>query len=553
MSSQVMSNSAHVPRVLILGGGFGGVAVAKELESLGRKLPGGVEVTMISKTNYLLFLPMLPEAASGSLELTHILSPLRSLLPRTKVRVETVESIDLEKHTVTTVQPSTRREQVLEWDYLVIAVGNIVELGAMAGVAHHGLPIKTIGDALHIRNRALEMLDGAEASTNAADRQRLLTFVVAGAGFSGVEVAAELNAFLRDATRAYHTISPKDIRLILLHGGKRILPELSPGLAAFAQRELEKQGVEVRLETRIMAATAQEVICGGGERIPTHSLIVAFGAGPNAVVRALDVPKERGRIKVEQTLQVIGHPRVWAVGDCAAATNTSTGLPSPPTAQFALRQGRTAGRNVAAAIAGRPLENFTFGGLGQLVSLGGHTGVAEMLGRIRLSGILAWAMWRGFYLFRLPGIERKLRVFLDWLLDLFMSRDLAQLNVQRTERVAMAHYEPGQVIVRQGDPADAFYVIMDGKVQVVREQDDGTEVEVDQMMRGDAFGEVGLLQHRRRNATIRALTPVDVVALTSGDFDLLAGSWEHLGQLLQRTAADRFEPQAAQGNTVGGS
>jgi NADH dehydrogenase len=230
---------------------------------------------------------------------------------------------------------------------------------------------------------------------------------------------------------------------------------------------------------------------------------------------------------------------VWAVGDCAAATNIRTGQPSPPTAQFALRQGRTAAQNVAAAIAGRPQEKFAFGGLGQLVSLGGHTGVAELLGRIRLSGVLAWAMWRGFYLFRLPGVERKFRVFLDWLLDLFTSRDLAQLNVQRTERVAMAHYEPGQVIIRQGDPADAFYVMVEGTVQVVREQEDGTEIEVDQMTRGDAFGEVGLLQHRRRTATIRALTPVDVVALTSGDFDVLAHSWEHLGQMLQRTADQR--------------
>jgi NADH dehydrogenase len=542
LSGQTAVNTGEPARVLILGGGFAGVAVAQELEKLVRRLTRPVEVTLVSKTNYLLFLPMLPEAASGSVELTHIMSPLRLLIPHTRVRIESVQSIDIAQQTVTTLQPSTRREQVLPWDYLVIALGNMVDLSGLAGVAQHGLPIKTIGDALYIRNRAIEMLDGAEAAINPDERRRLLTFVVAGGGFSGVELAAELNAFLRDAARAYHTILPQDIRLVLLHSGERILPELSASLASFAQRQLQKQGIEVKLRTRLTAATAQEVVLHTGERLGANTLVVALGAGANPVLRPLEAIMDRGRVKVDRTLLLEGQTHIWALGDCAAVPDPKArqdGQYVPPTAQFALREGRTVARNIVAAMEGRPPEQFTFTGLGQLVSLGQHTAVAELFGGIKISGLLAWLLWRGFYLSRLPGFERKLRVWIDWTLDIFSRRDLAQLNVQRTERISLAHYEPGQVIIRQGDPADAFYVIMQGEVQVLREQADGTEIEVDRMRQGDSFGEIGLLQHGRRNATIRAVDGVNVVTLGSSDFGLLAESWQGLSNLLARTARER--------------
>lgn len=385
-------------RVLILGGGFGGVTVAQDLERLALRLSGRVEVTLISQDNYLLFVPMLPEAAAASVELTHILCPLRSLLPRTQVRVETVQSIDIAQRTVTTVHPSSRQERVLSWDYLVIALGNAVSLSGMPGVAQHGLPFKTIGDALLIRNRALEMLDGAENTDDPLKRSRLLTFVVAGGGFSGVEVAAELNDFLREAARVYHVVRPADVRVVLLHSGHRILPELSEGLAEFAQRKLAERGVELRLGVRLAAATAHQVILEGGERLDARTLIVAVGAGTNPVLQPLGLPMERGRLSVDKTLLVTGQSRVWAVGDCASVPNPRTGQPSPPTAQFALREGKTAARNIVAAIQGRPSVPFGFTGLGQLVSLGHRSAVAEIYGRIRIAGLPAWLMWRAFYL-----------------------------------------------------------------------------------------------------------------------------------------------------------
>ena len=536
-------------RVVILGGGFGGVTVAQELEKLLPRLDRPVEVTIISQSNYLLFVPMLPSAAAASVGLTNILSPLRELLKSTRIRVENIESIDLAAKTVTTTHPSSHIEQIIPWDYLVIALGNTVNLARLPGVAQHGLPIKTIGDALQIRNRALEMLEAAENATDPDERGRMLTFVVAGGGYSGVEMAAELNDYLREVERkSYPIIQASDVKVILLHSGKRILPEISESLATFAHRKLVERGVDVRLGSRLASATAEQVTLEGGDKIDTRTLIVAIGSAPNPVVQRLGLPMDRGRMTVDATLRAGDQLPVWALGDCAAVPHpTKPGEASPPTAQFALRQGKTVAKNIVATIQGKRPSKFGFKGLGEMVSLGDGTAVAELFGRLKVAGPLAWIMWRTFYLMRLPGLERKVRVWLDWNLDRLFSRDLVQLSVQRTERVTHAHYEPGQPIIRQGDLADAFYVIVKGTVEVVRTED-GEETILAQLTDGDSFGELGLLQNRRRGATVRAVGPVDVIALGRSDFDLLAGTWKHLGKSLDDVARARTNPRDVLGS-----
>jgi NADH:ubiquinone reductase (H+-translocating) len=524
-------------RVLILGGGFGGTAVAQQLERTFASDPS-VEVTLVSRDNYLLFVPMLPEVASGAIELTHILSPLRRLCPRTRIRTEVVQSIDLANRQVTTAHASTRDTFLLEFDLLVIALGNVTNLSGLPGLAQHGLPIKTIGDALFIRNHVIDMLEGADALQDPDERRRRLTFVVAGGGFSGVEIAAELNDFVRQACTAYRHLDPRAVRIILLHGGNRILPEFPTDLALYAQRKLGQRGVEIQLNARIAAATAVEAILVDGRRIETRTLVVAIGASLNPAVAALEVEKERAQIVVNDHLEIPGYPGVWALGDCARVINPRTGQPSPPTAQFALRQGGTVASNVAAALGRGKSRPFTFTGLGQLVSLGRRMAVAEIKGGLKLSGPLAWVLWRSFYLLRLPGIERKTRVLLDWSLDLLFHRDIVQVNVGRTERVAMAHYEPGEEIVRQGDPADLFYVILQGQVQVVRRAD-GQERELARLGPGESFGEVGLLRMQRRNATVRAVKPVDVLSLEKGDFAFMMSHWRALADLLRAQSEQR--------------
>jgi NADH dehydrogenase len=283
----------------------------------------------------------------------------------------------------------------------------------------------------------------------------------------------------------------------------------------------------------------------GGETIDAQTLIVAIGAAPNPVLRQLDLPIERGRLKVDETLRLAGQSPVWALGDCAAVPHPRTGEAAPPTAQFALREGKTVARNIVAAIQGRRPSRFGFTGMGEMVSLGSGSAVAELFGRLKVAGLPAWLMWRTFYLLRLPGLERKVRVWLDWNLDRVFSRDLVQLSVQRTERVAHEHYDAGQAIIQQGDLADAFYVIVRGSVQVERDED-GEERVLARLGQGDSFGELGLLQHRRRAATVRALEPVDVLVLGRSDFDLLAGTWKNLGDSLEALARTRSGPSSGE-------
>lgn len=523
-------------RVLVLGGGFGGVTTAQALERLVGDDPG-VEVTLVSQENSMLFLPMLAETVSGSIELSHILSPLRRLCARTDVRVETVRSIDLTTQTVSTVNHVTHAEQTLPYDQLVLALGSTVSFSGLPGVPQHGLPFKTVGDALQVRTHVLEMLEAADAERDPAERRRMLTFVVAGGGFSGVEVAAELNDFVREAGRAYRNLRAEQARVVLLHSGQRILPELGDDLALYAQRKLAERGVEICLGKRVAAATASEAVLADGERIPTRTLIMAIGSNPNPVLAGLPFQLERGRIVVDEYLRVPGYAGVWALGDCAAVPNPKTAAACPPTAQFALRQGKTAATNVAAALGkGRP-RRFGFEGLGVMVTLGHRTAAAEVLGH-RISGFAAWLLWRSFYLSRLPGLDRKLRVLIDWNLDLLFRRDIVQLETSRTPRMATAHYEAGEDIVREGDPADLFYLVLRGEVQVLR-RDGETVRELARLGSGESFGEVGLLRKQRRNATVRAVGPVDVVSLDGEHFNLLVGHWRGFGETILRQAEER--------------
>jgi NADH dehydrogenase len=449
-----------------------------------------------------------------------------------------VQSIGLASRTVTTVHASTREATVLPYDQLVIALGMVIDLSSVRGVHHHGLPIKTIGDALQIRNQVLDMLEGADAVQDPAERRRMLTFVVAGGGFSGVEVVAELNDFIREVCTEYRRLDPAELRIVLVHSGERILPELSEGLARYAHRKLVERGVEIQLRKRLAAATATEVVLSDGSHLNSRTLVVAIGAEPNPIVARLPAVKERGRLVVDEYLQLVGQPGVWALGDCARVPNPQTGEASPPTAQFALREGKTVATNVAAALGYGKRRRFQFTGLGQLLSLGRRSGVAEIRGGLRLSGLPAWMLWRAFYLMRLPGLERKIKVLLDWTLDLPFRRDLVQLNVGRTQTFTTAHYEAGEEIVRQGDRADLFYVVLKGQVQVVNQSDDGPR-EVARLGPGEYFGEIGLLKSQPRNATVRALESVDVLSLERPDFEMLVQNWDQLSSMLEQQAQSR--------------
>ena len=534
-------SSTNKKRVLILGGGFGGITTAQRLRHHFKRDPA-VEITLVNRDNFFVFVPLLASAASGSIETLHILNPIRLMIPGMPFRAEEVIDIDLHRRLVTTISPVTGREIRLAYDHLVLGLGNTINLGTMPGAAQHGKTMKSLGDALHLRNHVISMLEAADVETDPQMRQELLTFVVTGAGYSGVETVGELNDLVHAISKNYPSLTSESIKVILLHSRDRILPEMGPGLADFALKKLQQRGVDVRLQTRIAAATPHEAILNTGERIPTRTLVVTVGAAINPVLAPLPLPRDRDRILTDPFMRVQDMPGVWALGDNAAVPNAAAnGEISPPTAQYALRQGRCLADNLAAVLRGRPqqMQPFAYPGLGQLCLVGHRAGVAELFGGIKLSGFIAWLMWRNVYLMKLPGWDRKIRVGIDWFFDLIFPRELSYLNLTRTQVVNQAHFEPGDFIIRQGDVGDQFYVIISGQVEVIRELPDGQKVSLAWLGKGEYFGESSLLTGRRRNASVRATSPVDLMCLGRDEFNNLAGTWLQFSDNLQALSEER--------------
>jgi NADH dehydrogenase len=432
-------------RIAILGGGFAGVYTALELEKRLGHDPG-VRITLISRDNFFLFTPMLHEVAASDLDLTHIVSPIRTLLRRTHVFVGEVKAIDLNRRQVVVAHGFDEHRHVEDWDQLVIALGSTTGIHGVPGLEEHALTMKTLGDAMHLRNRVIATLEEADAEC-ATDRRALLTFVVAGGGFAGVETLAGLNDFVREALAFYPNLSADQLRLVLVHSGPEILPELGPELGRFAETRLRRRGVEIRTATRVTAVSEDAVMLSDGETLPTRLVVWTAGTAPHPLLGSLPCARDRGRIVVDEMLAVPGHAGVWALGDCALVPDRRTGRGHPPTAQHALREARTAARNVTATLRGRPLKPFAFRTIGQLAAIGRRTGVARIFG-IKFSGFFAWWLWRTIYLSKLPRFEKKVRVALDWTLDLLFTKDFVQFLTERS--VLSADRDP----LRAGETAD---------------------------------------------------------------------------------------------------
>jgi NADH:ubiquinone reductase (H+-translocating) len=535
-------------RIVVLGGGFGGVFTAVRLE---RRLRGdpGVEISLVNKENYFVFQPLLPEVAAGSIVPSQVANPLRRMLRTTRFFASEVDEIDLQKKMVSIFVGEGRHLRVLPYDHLVLALGTIVDLSSLPGLSEHSLPLKNIGDAFYLRNHVIGCLEQADIETDLQYRKALCTFVVVGGGFSGVETIGEMQEMVHLVLPHYRNIPVEEVRFVLVHSQERILPEVVPGLASYAQTVLRSRGIETLLKVRCKAATVEGIFLSDGRMVRTRTLVSTVGNAPNPLLRTLPCPKDRGRVVVEPTLAVPGHPGVWALGDCAMVPSPD-GTPYAPTAQNAIRQAVTCADNIAATLRGETMKPFVFHGLGKLASLGGRSAVAEILG-LRIKGFVAWWLWRTIYLMKLPGWERRLRVALDWTLDLFFERNLVQLKVFRTEKVDRAHYEPGEAIVTQGEIGDRFYVIAQGRVEVVREHE-GVATRLATLGPGEHFGEVALMKDLPRNASVKALEPTDVLAIGRGDFAAFAQNLTLLKASLQdslakRAAADEPPPrQAAQ-------
>jgi NADH:ubiquinone reductase (H+-translocating) len=411
--------------VVIAGGGFGGYYTAKTLE---RVAPDDVKVTLVNDTNFMLYTPLLPGAAAGTLEPRHVVVPLRERLKRTDLRLGWVTGGDPSANTVN-VDLLSGEQATYEYDQLVVALGSVSRTFSVPGLVEHALGFKTISEAIALRNRVVRFLETAEEIEDPVARRSYLNFVFVGGGYAGLEGIAELQDFAQYSLRFYPRCRDAGMRWILVEASSRIMREMQPQLAEFTQRLLRKRGLEIMLETQLTAVTEDTVTLSTGETFPCRTVCWTAGVKANPVAGTLKLPLDKDRIACNEQMRVSGYENVWALGDIAAIPDPARpGEPCPPTAQHAIRQGKLMARNVAAALGHRnEIKPFTFKTLGAFADLGRHKAVANLMG-LRVKGFVAWAIARFYHLALMPGMERKSRLIADWTVEFIFPRDTAELG-----------------------------------------------------------------------------------------------------------------------------
>ena len=424
-------------RILILGGGFAGAYTALHLEKRLAGVPG-VEIVLAAKENFVLFTPMLHEVAGGDVAVTDVVQPLRKMLRRTRVLIVDIEAIDLAGKRVRLLQRDLAEAFDLPYDQLVLAIGAVPNFYRTPGIEEHAVTMKTLGDAILVRNRIIEALDIADNHPDEAERKAILTVVVAGGGFAGAETAGAVNDLLREAIKFYPKLKEDMLRIVLVHAGDVILPELSGTLGRYAEKQLGRRGVDIRLHTAVTGYDGKQLTLNDGSSIVTRLVIWTAGITPSPLLSGLPCGIQKGHVLANEFLQVPDWPGVWTLGDCALVPDPlNPGKFYPPTAQHAIRQAAVLAGNIVASMRGQALRPFRFKTLGMLAAIGRHAGVAEILG-MRFSGMIAWWLWRGIYLSKLPGFQKKVRVALDWTLDLIFSKDIVQLPTLRSPTMSKA-------------------------------------------------------------------------------------------------------------------
>jgi NADH dehydrogenase len=413
--------------LLIVGGGFAGTRAAQVLE---RTLPPDWMLTLISQENFITFNPLLPEVVGASILPSHVIAPHRQMIHCSHVCMAQVIEVDTAARVVHYLGEGAG---TIPYDQLILACGTNANLDVVRGMGNYGLPLKTLGDAMFLRNRIIARLEQAEMQPDPEHRRWLTSFIVVGGGFSGVETAGELVDFLYASLKYYKRISCEDLRIVLLHGTDRLLPELSPHLGAFTLRKMRSRRIDVRLDARAVRVTARDVHLESGEIIQGGTVICTIGTQPNGLLESIPAVKNRGRLVVNPDFSVPGVAGVWAAGDCAAVVNALDGKLCPPTAQFAEAQAKQLAANIVARLKGQATRPFRYRPKGQLCSVGHNKAVAEIFG-VNISGFVAWLMWRGLYLLRIPTLARKSRLFLEWNWAMFFPPDVAHLGYRRTQR-----------------------------------------------------------------------------------------------------------------------
>lgn len=522
-----------MPRIVVIGGGFAGVKCARVLLKQTR---GQAEVVLFSRDNHMVFQPLLPDVAGSSLNPRAIAPPLRQLLPGAICRTETVLDI-VEASSEVVFEGHDGEPRRMRYDHLVIACGNVVNLNLLPGMANHALPLKTIGDAIAMRSHVMRQLEKADLAETEEQRRFYLTFVVVGGGFSGVEVAGELNDLIRSTRRRFPNIRADDVMVTLLHGPAQILPEVSPPLRDFAKRRMERRGIAVRCNVQVTAVTRRGVLLADGSKVEGASVICTIGTTANPLVEKLEAKKERGRLVTAPDMRLPGSANVWAVGDCALVPNAYDGKPAPPTAQFGEREGCQCAKNIVRVLRGEATLPFRFKPVGVACGIGGRQGVAELFG-VKFAGFIAWWLWRSAFLIKIPSLSQKLKVGIDWAWELVFPRDLSHFRPSQSVPITKAHYGPGEILFRHMQPLKEFYAIERGEVEVVSHDAGSGETRVLLTLGpGSLIGEATVADFMGPDIHVRAKQALDVYVLGKDSLTRLSRALAPVEELIERSVS----------------
>jgi NADH dehydrogenase len=519
-------------RVVCLGGGWVAIYLARALRSEVRK--GTVDLTVVSRENYSTVHGLIAEMLTCKIQPQQINNSVRELIAPAQLHNAEVESIDLANQRVLTRPSLNSRAYALEYDHLVVAVGSVEDFSRYAGISEHTFPLKTFADCYRLRNHLLSTLEMASIETNPEERRRLLTFVVAGGNYAGVEVACDLVDYFRMLTKKkFPELKFEDFKVVLLEIGSRILPELGtrhPHLVKYAEKRVMRLGIDVRLHSGLEAATAEWAVLKSGDRIPTGTLITCTGMRSSPLLDQFPYERDpRGRLVTDQYCHVTGATNIWAGGDCAAVPHPEGGT-CPPLAHYAQKAGSNIGVNISRTVAGKPLKPYSFNGLGEACTLGHRCAIAQMKG-IPAYGYLAWVGWRFIVLTMfVPSWTRRVRLMYDWLLTLILGRDIVNPRIE--ERGAIFHvlYEPGQIIASANETRRYHYLVESGEVDIVSGPADG-EILLSSLKAGDYFGH---LTRPGPDFLIRARTRVRLLAIDRHAADALSAVRPDLALLLKQ-------------------
>ncbi len=509
-------------KILILGGGFGGLYCAKRLQKI--KL-NSFDIELVSDTNYFVFQPLLPEVASGTISASDAVTPIRQMLDSVNFRKAEVNIIDLKKKRVGVVQGFRKRQHYIPYDHLIIALGQESNLKIIPGLKNNSMTMKNLKDAYNVRNHIIQCLELADVTKDYELKKRLLSFVIIGGGFSGVETSGELKEMTDRLLKYYKNIDRSEINFHIIELSNQLLPEFDRKMSSYILSIFKKQKINVHLNTNLKEVTSLKVYLSNKKYIETNTVISTIGSTVSDLIRKSNLPLKHEKIVTNEFLEVINNNNVWALGDCALVpyNPNDKSKNSPPTAQFAVRQAKILAKNIVLKTLNRNLRNFNYKSKGSLASLGSKIGVGKIYS-IRVKGLLAWIIWRTFYLSFLPSIPTKIRVLIGWLLEFFIPRNAVLTDTIKKNSFEFKNYKKNDVVFTEGMIADGFYIVQSGKFKNTYKKTEDGKVFEKIYGKGDHFGSRVILQGGRRTGNITALKDSEVLKVDVESFKLMASN-----------------------------